>query len=80
MCLEAIASKRVGVGQLFRYLGVLPSFQLLAMGKGSCQDRATDLVPPHGRNVRLWREYELFCKQLSCRFVEEFEHDFLEIY
>eukprot|EP01040_Poterioochromonas_malhamensis_P004511 gene4511-4835_t len=34
-CLQDISSKKVGVGQLFRYLGVLPSFKLLAVGRVS---------------------------------------------
>ena len=63
-CVQAIEEKNVGVGQLFRYLGVLPSFLLLKAG------RETD--------GRLWREYELSCPQLRCRFVETFAPQFLE--
>ena len=63
-CVQAIEEKNIGVGQLFRYLGVLPSFQLLKAG------RETD--------GHLWREYELSCPQLRCRFVETFAPQFLE--
>ena len=63
-CVQAIEEKNVGVGQLFRYFGVLPSFQLLKAGRE---------IDGH-----LWREYELSCPQLRCRFVETFAPQFLE--
>lgn len=63
-CKEAIEEKNVGVGQLFRFLGVLPTFNLLGVGRN-----------PDGA---LWREYELSCPQLRCRFVETFALGFLD--
>jgi hypothetical protein len=63
-CKTAIEEKNVGVGQLFRFLGVLPSFNLLGVGRN-----------PDGA---LWREYELSCPQLRCRFVETFAVGFLD--
>jgi len=61
-CVEAIESKKVGVGQLFRYLGALPRFELLEAGKKE------DGV--------LWRKYSLSCDQLRCEFTETFAKDF----
>lgn len=63
-CIEAIESKSIGVGQLFRFLGVLPTFTLLGVGRA---------------NNQLWREYELSCPQLKCTFVETFSENFLDI-
>lgn len=63
-CKKAIEEKNVGVGQLFRFLGVLPTFNLLGVGRN-----------PDGA---LWREYELSCPQLRCRFVETFALGFLD--
>jgi hypothetical protein len=63
-CKKAIEEKNVGVGQLFRFLGVLPTFNLLGVGR-----------TPDGA---LWREYELSCPQLRCRFVETFALGFLD--
>lgn len=63
-CTKAIEERNVGVGQLFRYLGVLPSFTLLQAGRKA--------------DGCLWRQYELSCPQLRCRFVETFAPSFLE--
>jgi hypothetical protein len=63
-CVEAIESKAVGVGQLFRFLGVLPTFQLTSAG--------------HNDDGQLWRRYTLSAPQLSCTFLETFEANFLE--
>ena len=64
ICKTAIEEKNVGVGQLFRFLGVLPSFKLLSSGRN-----------PDGA---LWRVYDLSCPQIRCRFVETFATGFLE--
>ena len=64
-CVEAIESKKVGVGQLFRYLGALPRFVLLEAG------RKEDGV--------LWRRYSLSCDHLRCEFTETFSRDFWNI-
>jgi hypothetical protein len=63
-CIIAIAEKNVGVGQLFRYFGVLPSFNLISAGRND--------------DGALWREYELSCPQLKCSFVETFAPGFLD--
>ena len=64
ICKTAIEEKNVGVGQLFRFLGVLPSFKLLSSGRN-----------PDGA---LWRDYDLSCPQIRCRFVETFAPGFLD--
>ena len=61
-CVEAIESKKVGVGQLFRFLGALPRFVLLEAGRKE--------------NGVLWRRYSLSCDQLCCEFTETFALDF----
>lgn len=61
-CVEAIEGKKIGVGQLFRYLGALPRFVLLEAG------RKEDGV--------LWRKYSLSCDQLKCEFTETFTTGF----
>ena len=58
-CVSAIEEKKIGVGQLFRFLGALPVFKLL--GAGRLQDGS------------LWREYTLSCPQIKCQFKETFE-------
>lgn len=63
-CKVAIEERNIGVGQLFRFLGVLPSFNLLSAGRDN--------------EGALFREYELSCPQIRCRFVETFALDFLE--
>lgn len=62
--MTAIAEKKVGLGQLFSFLGVLPSFNLIRAGRN---DKGA-----------LWREYELSCPQLKCAFTETFAPGFLE--
>lgn len=89
-CLHAVESKAVGVGQLFRYLRTLPSFQLLSVGTS---DRAGDGVVVdlnEGGVFRsavdcnnrlppgLRRKYSLECPQVRCLFEEQFHPLFLE--
>ena len=57
-CIALVQSGKVGIGQLFRHLDRLPTFELLDVGRCS-----------HGG---LWREYMLECKEVSCRIHEEF--------
>jgi hypothetical protein len=57
--IDAIEYKKIGIGQIFRYLGALPSFKLHAAGKK--QDGS------------LWRDYSLYLSdKINCHFVEEF--------
>lgn len=73
-CLQLIAKELIGVGQLFRHLNVLPSFQLHAAGRCPQSMPAQDL---RGKDYAygLWRDYELSCSKISCRFVERFAPD-----
>ena len=61
-CVEAVESKAVGVGQLFRFLGLLPSFVLLDAG--------------HTDKGELWRTYTLSNAKLECCFTETFVNGF----
>jgi len=63
-CVSAIEEKKIGVGQLFRFLGALPAFKLLGAGRLE--------------NGSLWREYSLSCSQLRCQFRETFEPNFFD--
>ena len=65
-----IESKEVGIGQLFRYFHILPSFSLNGAGKRF--ENGFD-----GKDT-LWREYELSCPQMRCHFVETFVPGFLD--
>ncbi|KAJ3292995.1 Transgelin-3 [Borealophlyctis nickersoniae] len=55
--LRLIEEQQVGIGQLFRYLNVLPEFDLLRVG------RTPELF---------WREYELKSEGILCSIREEF--------
>jgi len=57
-CQELVVSGSVGIGQLFRYLDILPEFEL------------HDAAPYETGGF--WREYSLTCPQLSCRIHENF--------
>ena len=61
---QAVESGKVGLGQLFRYLGYLPSFRLLTAEKGD--------------DGSLRREYILAVPQLRCRFLEIFAPGFTD--
>jgi len=79
-CYSAVSEGRVGVGQMFRYLKVLPSFKLLSAGRGhptptTAPADTLDASAP----LPLWREYELSCPQLRCQFVETFAPNFLDL-
>ena len=57
--IDAIEYKKIGIGQIFRYLGALPTFKLHAAGRK--QDGS------------LWRDYSLYLNdKINCHFVEEF--------
>lgn len=82
-CLHAIEAGLVGVGQLFRYLNILPSFKLNASGKAPQSIPRSSLMK--GRKdgkmpieYHLWRDYELSCPKISCHFIECFAPGFLD--
>jgi chorismate-pyruvate lyase len=80
-CRNLVASGTVGIGQLFRYLNILPEFHLHGAGK---------IIPPNEQSQPqleyrssngngngnggggFWRNYTLSCPQLTCRIHEEF--------
>ena len=88
VCIEAVESKSIGVGQLFRYMGVLPVFSLIAVGRSTMDDEDVELRPSRFKGVAannaaatsLWREYELKCPQIKCRFTEVFRPGFLDLH
>jgi len=60
LCQELVATGQVGLGQLFRFLDLLPEFQLHAA------------APHQPEGGGFWRDYTLQCAELSCRIVEDF--------
>lgn len=62
-CRHLVAAKRVGLGQLFRYLDLLPEFVL--HGAGPQDDDG-------GGDGGFWRDYTLQCAELTCRIHEDF--------
>ena len=63
LCQSLVESRQVGLGQLFRYLNILPEFELQDAGVHPC----------------FWREYSLQCSELSCQIHEEFRPGMWEI-
>jgi len=66
LCQQLVQSGAVGLGQLFRYLDLLPEFELHAAGptgNGNCNGND---------NGGFWREYTLRCSELTCHIVEDF--------
>lgn len=61
-CIRLIHSGKVGIGQLFRYLNRLPTFEILDAGR-----RLDD--------GGMWRTYTLECRELSCVIREDFVPD-----
>jgi hypothetical protein len=58
-CIRLVHSGEVGIGQLFRYLDRLPTFEILDAGR-----RLDD--------GGMWRTYTLECRELSCVIREDF--------
>lgn len=62
-CAHLLREKSVGLGQLFRYLRIYPTFRLLDVGRND-------------DNGGFWRLYELDCPEvLNCRILETFAPD-----
>ena len=57
-CAELVRNGKVGLGQLFRYLDKLPTFDLMNAGRTS--------------EGGMWRLYELKSNELTCSIFEEF--------
>mmetsp|Transcript_26917 Transcript_26917/g.44846 ORF Transcript_26917/g.44846 Transcript_26917/m.44846 type:complete len:151 (-) Transcript_26917:22-474(-) len=85
-CQQLVESGQVGLGQLFRYLDRLPTFELIDAGYNDDNDNDdddaienNDNTAEHSNNNRqqqhtggLWRLYELRCNEVSCRIREDF--------
>jgi hypothetical protein len=81
-CQALVESNRVGLGQLFRYLDLLPAFCLHDAGTfGRKDSQPTDQLEensmtPLDQNDRreggFWRSYTLQCRELTCNIYEEF--------
>jgi len=64
--INAIEYKKIGIGQMFRYLGALPSFKLHAVGRKE--------------DGSLWRDYSLYINdRIYCHFIEEFTNDIFNL-
>jgi hypothetical protein len=61
LCQSLVESGQVGLGQLFRYLDILPEFELHDAGPY-----------PMETGGGFWREYTLRCAELSCDIHEDF--------
>ena len=60
-------SGEIGIGQLFRYLDILPEFELHNAGL-------------HSKDAGgFWREYTLKCAELTCDIREDFRSGMWEI-
>jgi len=64
-CIVLVCSGKVGIGQIFRYLDKLPTFELIDAGRL--------------KQGGMWREYVLSCDELTCQIREEFSPDAWQI-
>jgi hypothetical protein len=83
LCQQLVQSGQVGLGQLFRYLDLLPEFTLrgagVGTGKGHDDDNDNDdtrevssSAAGSGKGTGFWRDYTLSCAELTCDIHEEF--------
>jgi len=66
-CLEAITTGGVAIGQLFRHLNILPTFELLAAGYES-------------GGTHFWRDYTLSGEGITCRIHERIRSDLFSLH
>jgi hypothetical protein len=65
LCQQLVADGKVGLGQLFRYLDLMPEFVL--------HDAAVaTTTTTTGGGGGFWRDYTLQCAELTCRIHEDF--------
>jgi hypothetical protein len=76
LCQQLVQSGQVGLGQLFRYLDLLPEFTLRGAGtsagaveNNTVEARSTSAGKGGGG---FWRDYTLSCAELTCDIHEEF--------
>ncbi|CAM9553667.1 unnamed protein product [Ectocarpus fasciculatus] len=84
-CAEAVKTGRVGLGQLFHSLNILPSFELLnagrRVGRSERFQGTRDTINGEkeeeytGEDGGFWRLYDLRSGHVSCRIYEEFPPD-----
>jgi hypothetical protein len=71
-CAHLLREKSVGLGQLFRYLRVYPTFRLLDVGREEGEGEGGREEGGGG----FWRLYELDCPEvINCRILERFAGD-----
>lgn len=93
-CVDAVKNGGVGIGQLFRSLDILPSFELLNAGRQNRSSWTSDRGRPGAGTSRegqpsssredmaeggLWRVYDLRSRHVSCRIHEEFPPDLFNL-
>jgi hypothetical protein len=66
LCQQLVQSGQVGLGQLFRYLDLLPEFTLREAGVGEGKGSGG------GAGGGFWRDYTLSCAELTCDIHEAF--------
>jgi len=66
-CREALENGRIGIGQLYRHLDLLPHFRLLRVGRED------------GGGGGFYRLYDLTSEHLSCRILEEYPGDMFSL-
>jgi hypothetical protein len=67
LCQQLVQSGQVGLGQLFRYLDLLPEFTLRGAGAGAGKGSGAG-----GSGGGFWRDYTLSCAELTCDIHEVF--------
>jgi len=81
LCVGLVESGKVGLGQLFRYMDLLPEFCLVNADRNnkSNNDNDDNDNTSDNRNKNnddkdtgFWREYTLECAEVSCRIHENF--------
>lgn len=77
-CAHLLREKSVGLGQLFRYSRVYPTFRLLDVGRED-EEGGEDGEEGGKEGGGFWRLYELDCPEvINCRILERFAGDTFE--
>lgn len=70
---------QIGIGQLFRSLNGMPTFELLNAGRAEAPPRAEGGQRDSAEDG-LWRVYDLRSQHLNCRIHEDFAPGFLSLH